>query len=294
MGWHVRHALALSALLLASASGPAIAEEAGDSFTGVARVIAFADVHGAYDELTALLRLAGVVDAELHWAAGNAHVVSLGDLLDRGAGSRNAMELLMRLQTEAVAGGGAVHVVLGNHEAMNLLGDLRDATTPELANYVADEPAGVREKLRSEWIAQHGDASAAQFDERFPPGWFGHRAVFAPDGRYGRWLLSLPVAIVIDDTLYMHGGPSPVLAGLSIGDINKRYHAALTEYLNALDALMSAGLVHVEDAFAERAALADQRLGASPPADAAEQQKLADAVKRFTLADRDSMLDADG
>ena len=68
-----------------------------------------------------------------HWAAGRAHVVSLGDLLDRGADSRKVMDLLMRLQGEAAAAGGQLHVVLGNHEAMNLLGDLRyvvPASTP--------------------------------------------------------------------------------------------------------------------------------------------------------------------
>ena len=31
-------------------------------------------MHGAYDELTDLLRKAGVVNADLHWAAGKAHV----------------------------------------------------------------------------------------------------------------------------------------------------------------------------------------------------------------------------
>src|ERR1044071_6775839 len=114
----------LCRILRALVSIPSAAAEA-DRWSKVERVIAFGDVHGAYDDLIQLLRAAGVVDAELHWAAGTAHVVSTGDLIDRGPGSRQVLDLLMRLQPEAQSAGGMLHVVIGNHEAMNLLGDLR-------------------------------------------------------------------------------------------------------------------------------------------------------------------------
>lgn len=281
--------LALCTCLLAAAS-PSYAQQDRYSWKGGERVIAFADVHGADEDLKQLLRSAGVVDTSLRWSAGSAHVVSLGDLLDRGAGSRKVMDLLMRLQQEAAAAGGALHVVLGNHEAMNLLGDMRYATPEELASYDTEEPTGLRDRLRDEWVAQHGQGSAAQFDARFPRGYFGHRAAFANDGQYGRWLLSLPVAVVIGDTLFMHAGPSQVLSGLSIQEINRRYHAALSDYLSALDGVTAIGLVRIEDSFAERATLAEKRLAATPAADASEQSSRANAVRRFVVADRDPML----
>ena len=62
---------------------PAVAPSAQVQFAGVERVVAFADVHGAYTELITLLRETGIVDAHDRWAAGRTHVVSLGDLLDR-------------------------------------------------------------------------------------------------------------------------------------------------------------------------------------------------------------------
>src|SRR4029453_8166813 len=132
-------------LILVSLPSIPRAEAETDRWSSVERVIAFADVHGAYDDLTQLLRTVGVVDAELHWAAGTAHVVSTGDLMDRGPGSRQVMDLLMRLQTEAQSAGGMLHVVLGNHEALNLLGDLRYVTPAEFAAYAADEPAELRD-----------------------------------------------------------------------------------------------------------------------------------------------------
>src|SRR5688572_22136123 len=98
---------------------------ANDRFEGVRRIVAFADVHGAYPELVSVLREAGVVDEALRWQAGETHLVSTGDLVDRGADSRKVLDLLMRLEGEASKAGGAVHVLLGNHEVMNLVGDLR-------------------------------------------------------------------------------------------------------------------------------------------------------------------------
>ena len=58
-------------------------------------------MHGAYAEVTALLQSVQVVDSDLHWSGGKTHLVSLGDLLDRGDESRKVMDLLMRLQQEA-------------------------------------------------------------------------------------------------------------------------------------------------------------------------------------------------
>src|SRR5262245_9996593 len=154
---------ALSCAILLLFSTPSLAQDTPAAFSNVERVIAFADVHGAYDDLVEVLRTAGVVDADLHWAAGKAHVVSTGDLLDRGPGSRKALDLVMRLQTEARTAGGALHVTLGNHEAMNLLGDLRYATPEEFASYASDESADVRQRARHEWQGRHGDTSVTGF-----------------------------------------------------------------------------------------------------------------------------------
>jgi hypothetical protein len=233
------------------------------SWQGVKRVLAFADVHGAYAELTQLLRETGVVDAELHWAAGDAHVVSLGDLLDRGDDSRKVMDLLMRLQAEATATNGRLHVVLGNHEAMNVLGDLRYVTPGEYAAYIDLEPAEARVAARTAWIQANGAGAPADFERRFPPGYFGHRAALGPNGTYGKWLLDLPAAVVVNDTLFLHGGPSNALAGMKLDALNLRYRTAMTDYLSALAKLQDAGLVLESDAYKERTERAAQRLAAA-------------------------------
>ncbi len=285
-------ALAWSAQIGAAPSVPTA--DAEYAFADVGRVVAFADVHGAFDALTALLGKAGVVDAQLRWSGGRTHLVSTGDLLDRGRDSRKVMDLLMRLQHEAAAAGGRVHVLLGNHEAMNLLGHVRDVDPAEFAAYVSDEPDGLRERLRAEWTTRHGADPAARFDARFPPGYFGHRAALAPDGTYGKWLHSLPVAIVLNGNLFMHGGPSRVLDGLTLSAINQRYHAALAAYHAQLAALEADGLVLAEDDFDTRAERAAERHAARRYANPADQARNAQALRRFAAADDDPMIGADG
>ena len=268
------------------------ADETTATWTGVERVVAFADVHGAYEELTTLLRSAGVVDAGLRWSGGKAHVVSLGDLLDRGADSRKVMDLLMRLQGEAAAAGGHLHVVLGNHEAMNVLGDLRYVDPGEYAAYVAEEDAAERARARTEFLARQAGTTEADFERLFPLGYFGHRRMLGPEGRYGQWLLQLPVAIKVNDTVYMHGGPSSVLGGRNLEQLNRDYRAALQNYLTAEAALRKAGLLQFEDVYSRRPDAAAARLAAMPPGDAATA--LAPLVERFRVADDDPLLGSRG
>ncbi len=290
-------------MLLAGLGRPlqATAQEAQVQWSGVERVVAFADVHGAHAELLRLLRETGIVDGQDRWTAGRTHVVSLGDLLDRGADSRKVMDLLMRLQGEAQAVGGRLHVVLGNHEAMNLLGDLRDVHIGEYAAYADMESATERELQRKAWVPAQGEATATAFDQRFPPGFFGHRAALSPGGRYGQWLLSLPVAIAVNDTLFMHAGPSLALQGMSLQEVNLRYRSALTNYLGLAGRLEQATLLQADDKFHLRPKLARERFGRMMAAAAAAaagtpavDTGLGEAVARFEAADDQSLLSVDG
>lgn len=62
-------------------------------------------------------------------------LVQTGDMVDSGVGSRRLMAQLMRLQREAPRAGGQVVVLTGNHEAMNVTGDLRHVDPGEYAAF---------------------------------------------------------------------------------------------------------------------------------------------------------------
>ena len=143
---------------------PAFAYEVSTS----ARVVAFADVHGAYDDWVALLQEVGVVDEELNWSGGNTHLVSVGDLVDRGPGSRAVVELMMKLDGQAEAAGGAVHMTLGNHEVMVMTGDLRYVSAEEFAAFADDESEQEREHFYQQYRQYNsgGDDATVRSEER--------------------------------------------------------------------------------------------------------------------------------
>ncbi len=78
------------------------------------------DVHGAHDKLHALLMVAGLIDREGHWTGQEAHLIFLGDYLDRGPDGIGVIRLVQRLENEAERAGGQVTALVGNHEVMFL------------------------------------------------------------------------------------------------------------------------------------------------------------------------------
>jgi len=232
----------LAAVLLALfALGPAAAPAAQPRQQPQAqRIIAVGDLHGDYSAWLAVARAAGLIDAARHWAGGPTTLVQLGDVTDRGPDSLRIIRNLRQLQAEAPRSGGRVVVILGNHEAMNVLGDLRYATPGEFASYAdARSPArrerlygAIRQQLEAEARKANPDIKPSQVREQWlaktPLGWVEHRAAWSPNGELGRWARANPAVAKIGDTLFVHGGLSADYAPLGVDEINRRATAAMT------------------------------------------------------------------
>lgn len=155
---------------------------------GADRVVALGDVHGDRAAAQAALELAGVVDETGRWVGGRTVVVQLGDQLDRGDDERLLLDWFERLRIEAADAGGGFHPLIGNHEVMNVYGNLAYVT-----------PAGF-----------------AAFDDipgDPPPAWGpveahqrGRAVAFAPGGPYARVLGGHNLAQIVGDTVFVHGG----------------------------------------------------------------------------------------
>jgi hypothetical protein len=163
----------------------AVALHAQDSWTGVERIVAVGDIHGDYHQFVRVLRSAAVIDRQGNWIAGKAHLVQLGDVVDRGPDSRKAMDLLVRLENQAREQGGHVHALIGNQEAMNVYGDLHYVTNGELAAFRNDDPGDAPWNLYSQHIQElrrttspekmpiFDDEYRKRWESRFPSG-FSH------------------------------------------------------------------------------------------------------------------------
>src|SRR5438094_546362 len=118
--------------------GPALAgqDKAPTEAAAANSVVAIGDVHGDFDDFVTILQKAGLIDEQHHWTGGKTTFVQVGDLLDRGPKPRDVMDLMMSLEKEAPKAGGRVVGLLGNHEIMNIMGEIKafDAAKQYLQN----------------------------------------------------------------------------------------------------------------------------------------------------------------
>jgi hypothetical protein len=202
------------------------------------RIIAIGDIHGSYDGLVTILRKTGLVGEDLRWTGGRTVLVQTGDYTDRGSDVRKVMDLLMRLEKDARNAGGQAIVLAGNHELMNVIGDLRDVTAEICATFASPGSIGKREEAWKQYErlarGRNPAAPAAAVYQQghepwlaaHPPGCIEYREAMGPGGVYGKWLRGKDVATVIGDTLFMHAGLNPSRAvPRSIGEINDRVRA---------------------------------------------------------------------
>jgi hypothetical protein len=178
------------------------------------RVVAIGDIHGDLDAFIGILQRAHLVDPGRRWSGGNTTLIQTGDFLDRGPKARGAMDLLMTLQRDAARQSGHVIVLMGNHEAMNIYGDLRYVTESDYASFADDKTA-----------TRHKGAYPSR-----PPGFVERCEALDADGRYGKWIRTLPAVARINDSIFLHGGISPELAGWTIEKINDAISAEIKSF----------------------------------------------------------------
>lgn len=216
------------------------AEEIPFEWEGVERIVAIGDVHGSYTNLVEILKTAKLIDDDKHWIGGKTHLVQNGDVVDRGPDSRKCMDLLMTLEDEAEKAGGRVHCLIGNHEAMNIVGLLDLVSDEEFAAFIDVDSRRLHDKgfeayyrnlrdearRKSENPPRQREAREA-YEQQYPLGYFEHRRAFDPKGRYGRWIVGHNVAVRINGTVFTHGDWSEEFSKLELQVVNESVRAEL-------------------------------------------------------------------
>ena len=156
---------------------------------------------------------------------------------------RATLDFVMGLEQAASKLGGRVVPLLGNHEVMNLTGDLRYVVP---ANYAEFADAGSEKRRAAAWrqVLDQRKRRARKLGQPEPPSGKkrakpGSRRTPAtsstgrlsgPGGAYGRWLRARPAVFVAEGTAFLHGGLSPALAGTSLAEIDRRVHEDLATF----------------------------------------------------------------
>lgn len=135
------------------------------------RLVAIGDLHGDLAATRSALKVAGAIDDKDAWIGGSLVIVQTGDVLDRGDDEKAILDLLFKLEGEAKAAGGAVILLIGNHELMNAAGDFRYVTR----------------------------GGAHDFDDR-------RVEALKPGGTYAKKIAAHNVVAIVGDTVFAHGG----------------------------------------------------------------------------------------
>ena len=204
------------------------------------RIVAIGDLHGDHRAWRDIAAAAGLVDRAGRWTGGRTIVVQAGDIADRGPDSLKIIRELRRLQSEARRTGGKVIALVGNHEAMNMTGDLRYVHPGEYAAfrgprsqavrdaYYAKHRRSIEEAARLRAPESTDEQIRAAWEQATPLGMIEHRRAWHPAGEVGAWVVRNPAAVKLGDLLFVHGGISGAYAGFSLEEINRRVAEALS------------------------------------------------------------------
>jgi len=228
-----------------------LAAEIRSEWTGVEHIVAIGDLHGDYKNFVKILTRIPmpIVDRGLHWAAGNTHLVQMGDIMDRGSEAREILNLLMKLEKEAEAAGGKVHVLLGNHEELNITGLVfrypEYLTVDQFRSFLPDDYRRKKEATLQKAIIElrmkrENKITEEDYVNEF---WDSLRSdenaqnkyLTNFNHKYGSWLLKQNAVIKINDIVFVHGGINEKYSLMGIDKINNRLRLELADYRRAAE-----------------------------------------------------------
>lgn len=204
----------------------------------IERIIAIGDIHGDYDNFVKILKEAGLVDDSLKWSGGKTHFVQTGDILDRGDYPKEVFDLIKKLEIEAEEAGGKVHMLLGNHEEMNITGVVfrYDYVSPK--QFASFLPDAFRQKKENEFLKKLNNSSEIMsnsdptlLDSYLETNWnkvmkdsrneeIRKLYVNTFNRNYGQWIIEHNTVIKINDIIFSHGGISERYASWPLEKIN--------------------------------------------------------------------------
>jgi len=206
-------------------------------WTGIEKVIAVGDIHGDFKNFVKILKETKLINEALHWIGGKTHLVQMGDIMDRGPDAKKVFDLLIRLEKEAEEAGGKVHMLIGNHEEINITGIAFDyvgyVTVEQFVSFLPDK---YRDKREKEFRKRIGEKTIKQRESDLALNinlreyWeeviindeeARMRYINTFNEKYGKWILKHNCVIKINDIIFVHGGISEIYSTWKLEDVRK-------------------------------------------------------------------------
>lgn len=161
------------------------------------KIIAISDIEGNFNALHSFLINNKVIDENYNWIFGNGHLVLNGDFFDRGKNVTQVLWLIYSLEEKAKKEGGKVHFINGNHEIMNLYGNV---------SYSIYKYVEVAKQI----------SNKKYWDE-------ASKYLYSENSELGKWLRTKNVIEKIGNYIFVHGGLNTKIieSDLNISEINK-------------------------------------------------------------------------
>lgn len=202
------------------------------------RIVVIGDIHGDMDMLLKCLKIGKLIDnnashnnaKHIRWIGKDSVVVQVGDQIDScryngvdNCNDPNKYELdkpddikilyyLTKLHNKAIKKGGAVYSLMGNHEFMNVIGDLTYVSHNNIRHFDNYNHNGT--------IIEDGHNA--------------RKIAFEPGNKIANFLAcTRKMALIIGSNLFVHAGMVPeMIAKYKIDDMNKLLILFLLDELN--------------------------------------------------------------
>ena len=194
----------------------------------VRRIIVIGDLHGDWEMTIKSLKVGKVINSNNKWVGGDTIVVQVGDQIDRcrsgecslpnstkndEASDYKILKFFTALHNEAEKVGGAVYSIIGNHELMNVNGDMRYVShenIKEFDNYETTEGEIINDGMEA------------------------RKWAFAPGNPIANFLgCTRQLSLIIGSNLFVHAGILPKIAKkYGVQDMNQILSLYLWDKIN--------------------------------------------------------------
>lgn len=197
------------------------------------RVVVIGDLNGSASVLVRLLRGLRLIKTAGDWCGGKTVLVQMGDIPNRGPGARMAMELMLRLRRQARAAGGDAVWLLGNHEVLSVLRHEAYVTADEYLEFAEVEQIDTFYAQRIDHhhrllggvppqsVIDPVGGRLRAWEEANAPGKDAYRAAMGADGRLGKAIRKLPLALRMGQLLFVHAGLTSEWAQLGLRGLER-------------------------------------------------------------------------